>query len=92
MHDRHTSRRLKQTSPPPTCLSMNVDRAWSNKSRVFAIHLSASDEASGSSLNVVANESSVANVVGVARFSEPVGFLPSVLTASRASAASIAAK
>ncbi len=49
---------------------------------------SASDDASGSSLNVVANDSSVDNVAGVARFSEPVGFLPNVFTAKRACAAS----
>lgn len=74
--------------PPLTGFSTSVVRARSIKRSALAIHRKASVDASGSSLKVVASESSVDKLAGEDKKSEPEGSFPRVLMAKRASAAS----
>lgn len=74
--------------PPSTSLSRNVSRAFSTRRSALAVQRRASLEASGSSLNEVDNVSRVERFDGAAIISEPDGFLPRVLRASKACAAS----
>jgi len=75
-------------SPPLTSLEINVDRASSIKRSALAIERRASLEASGSSLNVVANPRRVSKLGALERYFEPAGSFPRIFTASRACAAS----
>ena len=86
----NTSSIVRHMSPPLTLLLMNVLRASSMRSNAFAIHRKASLEASGSSLNAVANPSNVDKLALDARYSDPAGSFPRVFTANKASRASTA--
>ena len=77
-------------SPPLTLFMMNVVRASSMRSNVFATHRKASQEASGSSLKVFAKPSNVERLVFDARYLDPEGSFPRVFTANKASPASTA--
>jgi hypothetical protein len=85
---RLTSSNETQIFPPSTSLSRNVFRAFSTSRSALAIHRRASLEASGSSLKEVDRERRTERLGGEAINSEPDGFLPRVLSASRACAAS----
>lgn len=84
----HTSSKVMDASPPPTSLLTQVIRASSLSRRAFATHLRASFDASGSLLKAVTNSMRAERFAEVAMTSEPAGFLPSVLIAKSACAAS----
>lgn len=85
---RRTSRSSSAKSPPPTCLLLNVVRAWSTSSIALATQRMASLDASGSSLYARERARRAERFAAEAMTSDPAGYLPSDLTAWRAGAAS----
>jgi hypothetical protein len=79
-----TSNSEVQILPPSTSFWIKFDRAFSTRSRAFAMHRKASFDATGSSLNAVNNARSMDKFVEDERYSDPDGFLPRLLTARSA--------
>jgi hypothetical protein len=84
----HTSSSAMVASPPLTPWLTQVARASSTSRRALATHFKASFDACWSPVKAVTNVRRADRFADVAMTSEPLGFLPSVLTAKSACAAS----